>query len=183
MKTCSKCKNEKPESQFYGNRLTKDGLGSWCVDCSKDWANQQVLIYPEKKRIWSRKAVRSWEKKNPEKVRQMRKKRNQKLSVRLRIGLQSRIWYALKGLAKSGRTKELLGCPIPWLEVHLESQFRDEMSWSNYGKVWHVDHIRPCASFDLTRADHQHWCFHWTNLQPLLVKENLEKGAKYSGAQ
>jgi hypothetical protein len=49
------------------------------------------------------------------------------------------------------------------------------MSWSNYGK-WHVDHIKSCASFDLSKEDEQRKCFHYTNLQPLWAEENLSKG-------
>ncbi len=53
------------------------------------------------------------------------------------------------------------------------------MTWENYGPVWHVDHIRPCAKFDLTDHDQQRACFHWTNLQPLFAKDNLQKNAKF----
>ena len=60
----------------------------------------------------------------------------------------------------------------------LESKFRDGMTWENYGPFWHVDHIRPWASFDLSDPSQQKLCFHWTNLQPLLATENLAKGVK-----
>jgi len=53
------------------------------------------------------------------------------------------------------------------------------MSWDNYGSYWHIDHIRPCASFDLTDPEQQKDCFDFTNLQPLEAKENIRKGAKY----
>jgi hypothetical protein len=51
------------------------------------------------------------------------------------------------------------------------------MNWQNYGQ-WHIDHIRPCASFDLKDPIEQAKCFNYTNLQPLWAKENLSKGAK-----
>jgi hypothetical protein len=50
------------------------------------------------------------------------------------------------------------------------------MSWENAGSVWHIDHIRPVASFDLLDLDQQKLCFHYSNLQPLLAAENLAKG-------
>jgi hypothetical protein len=49
------------------------------------------------------------------------------------------------------------------------------MSWENYGKVWEIDHIMPCAIFDLTKADHQKRCFHFSNTQPLLIHVNRSK--------
>lgn len=56
------------------------------------------------------------------------------------------------------------------------------MSWANYGfHGWHVDHIRPCDSFDLTDSKQQEQCFHYTNLQPLWSIENWSKGTKIKG--
>ena len=75
----------------------------------------------------------------------------------------------------------LLGCTHDQLVQHLESQFLPGMSWNNYGD-WHVDHIRPCASFDLLDPEQQARCFHYTNLQPLWAKDNISKGAKYEPA-
>jgi len=51
------------------------------------------------------------------------------------------------------------------------------MNWSNYGK-WHIDHIKSCASFDLSKKSEQKKCFHYTNLQPLWAEENIKKGGK-----
>ena len=77
-------------------------------------------------------------------------------------------------------TKILVGTTIKKLIKHLESQFIDGMSWDNYGlHGWHIDHIKPCASFDLTCEDQQKECFHYTNLQPLWAEDNLKKGDRY----
>ena len=65
------------------------------------------------------------------------------------------------------------------LKLHLENQFVDGMNWNNYGKNgWHIDHIKPCASFDLTDPKQQKICFHYTNLQPLWAIDNLIKHSK-----
>jgi desulfoferrodoxin (superoxide reductase-like protein) len=61
----------------------------------------------------------------------------------------------------------------------LEKQFKLGMNWDNYGRSgWHIDHIKPCASFDLTKKEEQLKCFHYTNLQPLWARENLIKSDK-----
>jgi hypothetical protein len=77
---------------------------------------------------------------------------------------------------KSDTAVKLLGCDIQWLVAWLEIQFQPGMTWANYGPIWHVDHKRPCASFDLSDPKQQRLCFHWTNLQPLFGFENLSKG-------
>lgn len=102
------------------------------------------------------------------------------IDFRILHGLRSRIWDAIRRNYKSARTIELLGCSIADLKNYLNKQFSSSMSWDNYGK-WHIDHIKPCASFDLSKPEEQHKCFHYTNLQPLWAKDNLSKGKKYQG--
>jgi hypothetical protein len=72
---------------------------------------------------------------------------------------------------------KLIGCNIEQLKQHLQNQFKLGMSWDNHGK-WHIDHIRPCASFDLSKPEEQRKCFHYTNLQPLWAEENISKKDK-----
>ena len=90
--------------------------------------------------------------------------------------LRVRLYKALKeqGGHKAQRTIELLGCTIPELKQHLEAKFHQGMTWDNHGE-WHIDHIRPCAVFDLTIPKQQQQCFHYTNLQPLWAEDNLQK--------
>ena len=86
----------------------------------------------------------------------------------------------MAGTSKSAATLELLGCSVEELKKHLENQFIKGMTWNNYGlHGWHIDHIKPCASFDLTKEEEQRKCFHYTNLQPLWAKDNLSKSNKY----
>lgn len=99
------------------------------------------------------------------------------IQYRLMVSQRSRVRSALKGRgAKSSRTIILIGCSVEYLRQHLEAQFSDGMTWDNHGD-WHIDHIKPCASFDLTNADQQRECFNYTNLQPLWAEDNLSKGA------
>ena len=92
--------------------------------------------------------------------------------------LRARIHKKLK-TRKKANTLDLCGTTIGTIMNHLESQFRDGMTWENQGyKGWHIDHIQPCSSFDLTDSKHQKKCFHYTNLQPLWWWENLNKSNK-----
>jgi len=98
-----------------------------------------------------------------------------KLINRVRV----RTLRALKGIYKAKPTIKLLGCSVLFLKSYLEHQFTKDMNWNNYGIFgWHIDHIKPCFSFDLSKESEQKKCFHYTNLQPLWAKDNLSKGKK-----
>lgn len=101
---------------------------------------------------------------------------------RIKCALRLRIWKTCKrvGALKSDRTEALIGCSIPHFRAHIESKFKVGMTWDNYGQ-WHIDHVRPCASFDLTSPDQQRECFHFSNLQPLWAQDNRSKHARYGG--
>lgn len=117
-----------------------------------------------------------WGKRNPKKLLEYGRKQGAKLNYRLSQRLRSRIILALKKQWKSGHTLELLGCPIWSFKIHLESLWEPGMNWDNYGRDgWHIDHIIPCALFDLSKAEHQRRCFHFSNLQPMWATENHRK--------
>lgn len=101
------------------------------------------------------------------------------LNYHIMMCLRSAMTQAVRlyGHGKRGRSTTLLGCPIEHVIKHLESQFVPGMSWDNHGE-WHIDHRRPCASFDLTDPAQQRECFHFSNLQPLWKAENISKGAR-----
>jgi hypothetical protein len=79
------------------------------------------------------------------------------------------------GLAKKDKTEELIGCSYSFLRGHVEKQFRDGMTWDDPSS-FHIDHIRPICSFDLTDPEQLKAAFHWSNVQPLTPEENLRKG-------
>ena len=89
-------------------------------------------------------------------------------------------WIARPGHNKTCPTAELVGASWSVVRAHIEAQFRPGMSWDNWAMDgWHLDHIRPCDSFDLSDPEQQKQCFHYTNLQPLWAEENLSKGARW----
>ena len=117
-------------------------------------------------------------KKNWERVKN---KRQQNPHLRTISNLRRRMVLAIKenGGYKSDKTFDLISCKPEFLKKYLESKFTEGMSWETHGlKGWHIDHIIPCAAFDLTNVEEQKKCFHYTNLQPLWWNENLSKGNK-----
>lgn len=134
----------------------------------------------------AKKAVKKWRGRNKTQVRLTRNQwhRDQvqnNLAYKIEKNLRSRVSKAVKnmGAKKSAPTLGLVGCAPSFLVAHLEANFQSGMTWENHGPVWHIDHIKPCAKFDLTDPEQQKVCFHWTNLQPLFAIENLQKGDKY----
>ena len=137
-------------------------------------------------------AARRWRESNVDAVRHYhranRNRRNARLKerrcvdplFRLISNMRSRLSQAIKAqdASKSAHTFELVGCTYGELWAHLEKQLQPGMVWGNYGK-WHVDHIRPCASFDLKDIEQQRQCFHFSNLQPLWARDNESKNDKY----
>lgn len=81
-----------------------------------------------------------------------------------------------KSLRKRSGKLDFLGCSLEDFRKYLEAKFKPGMNWSNYKwNGWHVDHIKPIASFDLTNEEDFKKCFHHTNLQPLWANENFRK--------
>jgi len=94
--------------------------------------------------------------------------------------MRNSLKHALKNNPKSGSTLVLLGCSIADLKTKLEGMFAFGMDWDNHGNAgWHIDHIRPLASFDLSDPAQQRIAFHHANLQPLWAKDNMSKGCRW----
>lgn len=159
------------------------------------WENNTQKIYT---------AQQSWRKNNPEKVKisQARadKKRNARPDVKearrarrkaqypfrtpeqkFEVYLRTRVYNAMKGNWRSGSAVRDLGCSIIELKAHIESLFEPGMSWENWGQgagKWHVDHVQPLASFDLSNPEEFLKAVNWKNLQPLWSHHNLSKAGK-----
>lgn len=139
---------------------------------------EEVLKYQE----LTKKHKQEYDKKykilnrNKRNVYEINRRKND-LKYKILCNLRTRINSALKRNSKKGKTLELLGCDITFLRTYLKNLFAEDMSWNNYGK-WEIDHIIPCSFFNLSKQAEQQKCFHYTNLQPLWKKDNLEKRDK-----
>tara|TARA_B100001996_G_scaffold35284_2_gene26301 strand:- start:2 stop:835 length:834 start_codon:yes stop_codon:yes gene_type:complete len=98
------------------------------------------------------------------------------IQYKLAYRLRGRMRDAVKGNYKSGSAVDDLGCTIEEFKDHIESQFKEGMTWDNWTHDgWHLDHKKQLSKFDLTDRKQFKEAAHYSNLQPLWWWENLEK--------
>jgi len=159
MKKCFKCNTIKPETDFHKNKSKKDGLASQCKICKKETDRRWIV---------NNRNVRNEYRLN---------KRNTDPLYKIKCNLRNRIFKAFRNarLNKTKKTSELLQTDYKTYKEHIEKQFKEVMTWENYGD-WHIDHIIPLASANTEEELIK--LFHYTNTQPLWAEENIKKAAK-----
>jgi len=172
-KACTICSVTKPFSEFYKNSKMKDGYHSYCKECLKSYSltwgreNRKTLLSYQRK--YQRKAYHTKWKLNPR--------------FRLDQSFSTQIRSSLKGTKNGRRWETLVGYTLDDLMRWLEKKFTSEMNWSNYGLVWHVDHITPKSWFSYSSTSDPEFleCWKLSNLQPMMGQTNVMKGNKYVG--
>jgi len=167
-------------------------------DKERYWNRRDSQLLQKKERYKKDKTIilkrsKEWRENNKEhlkKYKQKNKRRDVDRQIeryktepnfRLRMLLRRRIADCImrRKMSRIYPSMELLGTDIDTAREHIEKQFKEGMTWDNHGHYgWHIDHIIPCSSFDLTDPEQQKKCFHYTNLQPLRWRENISKGNK-----
>lgn len=161
------------------------------VKKDRTWANHPVVQnWNSMKKYYAdpeahNKRCREYVKNNRDKVNAYMRKYTPKYfkenpSAKIAQNLRVRLINALKAqLAGKQVSATDCGCSMDFLVKYLEQRFEPGMTWDNYGLYgWHIDHIKPCASFDLTKKSEQKKCCHYTNLQPMWAEDNIRKSDK-----
>jgi hypothetical protein len=207
-KKCTVCLKNKKLTSFYKKKGGKFGLDAKCKSCVSLYHKQHfqknktsilqsrskyMNEYRKNNKNYTSKYNKNYYEKNKKEIlrhkasleyRKLqreyeRNKYQNNLSYRILSSLRSRLRLAVKNNIKQEKTKELIGCDIEYLKTYLANKFQEGMTWENYGKYgWHIDHIIPCSSFDMSDPEQQRKCFHYTNLQPLWAKDNISKSDK-----
>jgi hypothetical protein len=191
--TCRQCGTNHPDTAEYFYRA-RYGRGQ-----CKEYKRQHRRANAEKERERNRIASAEWRAKNPERWRELRRRyyaqnrkkvmaatyqytcarRKRDPNYDLAIVLRQRLCRAVRGGYKAGSAVADLGCSIDALKSYLESKFLPGMTWENRGRDgWHIDHVRPLASFDLSDPVQFRAAVHFTNLQPLWAIDNIRKADK-----
>jgi len=108
-----------------------------------------------------------------------RDKRKNDIQFKIKKNLRGRIYDALHGKIKPGSAIKDLGCSLKFFKNYIESLWRKNMSWDNWGKEeenWSIDHIKPLSKIDLTDREQFLMACHYTNLQPMWHIDNMKKG-------
>ena len=162
-KRCTKCEIEKSFSDFYPNVRTSDGKQSQCRNCS----NEQSLQWKQNNSEIVKKYGRQYQK----------ERRANDINFKLANNLRNRLRKALlkQVASKNDTTEELLGNSYSEFKNYIEFLMTDDMDWLNI----HLDHVRPLSSFNLKDIEQLKEASHYSNIQPLLAKDNLTKGDRY----
>jgi|FLOH01.1.fsa_nt_gi hypothetical protein len=194
MKQCKKCNQIKPLTEYCARKGEIDGKHRYCKLClnsnfktyyhtSGRKNNEYYKTYRKENKEYFNNYSHNHYHTNKELYREWERERYAtNLPFRIKKLVAARIHEALKTyqILKNDRTIEYLGCSIGDYCNYLELKFDDKMNWDNQGNYWHIDHIKPIASFDLNNEEELYKCFHYTNTQPMEAFENRLKSDKYS---
>jgi hypothetical protein len=188
MKNCISCNQYKELTEFTKRSSRKDGLDYYCKSCSAKKSKayrekHKESLKERKKKDYEKNKERyskyksEWKRKNRERINEKNRTYFKENPIQQFLNsFRGRIRKVLSKTADGRqRSSDHLGCSTDTLRAHIESQFKNGMSWDNYGK-WHIDHIIPlyCAE----NEDEIFTLCHYTNLQPLWWDQNLTKGTK-----
>jgi hypothetical protein len=121
-----------------------------------------------------RAKIRNW---HNEKYR-----KSPEFALALRVRCRIRGWLLKGGIKKECRTEALVGCNFKFLREYIEKQFSRGMSWDRPDS-FHLDHIVPLSSFELTDPEQLRVACNWQNLRPMRPISNLRKGGRVTEPQ
>lgn len=157
---------EKRYRNNIGEESYKNKITNW-KNKNKDYLDKQYKEWKDKNIDSQRKYHRDYQK----------YKRDNNPYFRLSCNVKGGIYNCLKGRKNNKKWTTFVDFTLDQLIAHLEANFDKNMTWDNYGKYWHVDHIKPLSRFDLEIEFKKAWDLN--NLQPLEAIENIKKGNKY----
>lgn len=176
-KICSKCDEELPKSSF------RKGRGE-CLVCEQKAGRKyrQSDIGKAKSKAWTTGnqdrmtyLQASWYQKNKSKINAKYRERYATDSeFRLKYNIKTRTNEALKQPETNKKIKHV-DCTRTQLKEWLKFCFNENMTMENHGDYWHMDHVIPINTFDLTDEEQVKICFNWRNIMPLKGSDNMSK--------
>lgn len=207
MKTCNKCEIKKSFDNFAKDASHKDGRHSVCKVCKNTYdglfrkingekikQNKKIEYLEHKEKYLNRakehyfsnrkeklEYIKKYKKNNKNKYLGYRQKERSTPQGKLNHNIGNGIRSMLRGNKNKQHWENIVGYTVEQLKEHLEKQFKQGMTWGNYGLYgWHVDHIIPKISFIYNSYKEPQFkeCWSLDNLQPLWAEDNLKKASK-----
>ena len=211
-KVCPVCKLIKKDLDYHTDNKRSDRLAWACKECARERRKEHyrnnkektLLInekykrkMPDSVRIKCAESQRNYNKTEKSKILKLQYSRSERgkrkhsfyLKQRMKIpkwhlnsNFLSSIYQSIKGNRNGRRWEFLVDYTLTDLQGHLEKQFKEGMTWDNYGE-WQIDHIIPVSAFNFTKPEHIDFkrCWALKNLQPMWAKENQKKYNKING--
>ena len=166
-KTCSVCNETKCIDNFFEAKC-KGTIRAACKECTSKLRKENYQNNRE-----------NVIKKNTE---YMNNRKKSDPAYKLERNLRCRLYHAFKNADafKRQRTMIYVDCTPKFFKAWMQFQFDSQMTFENHGTYWDIDHVKPCASFDLSDDNEARKCFHWSNCRPLNSQKNREKSDKYN---
>lgn len=212
-KSCRECISINGQTRYDQKSEEIKNKAAIYRNLNRKTINNKAAAYNEKKETkvrsakWRqdnkkhlRKKEREWRLKNPEKhkeiARKKSKKQRQKLSYKIKAHVSRQVNFALHraGKSKQGNSVlKFLSYTIQELKEHLQKQFEPWMTWNNYGIyknstwdesdqstwTWSIDHIIPQSTLPYVSMTDDNFkkCWALDNLRPLSTKQNTFDGS------
>lgn len=160
-KICCCCRKELPILNYYKSTRHLDGYFSYCKFCHEN----------KLKNVGFNEKI----KRTPTYMQTYWKEKLKNVQYRMKQNIKRYISKRLINLKKTHKTTKYIGCSIDFFIKWIEFRFTKDMDWNNYSSYWELDHVLPCASFNLSDEENVLICFNWKNYQPLHKDENRKK--------
>ena len=201
VKKCTKCYETKDKVYF----INKCGMCKPCRSVHRKQYREQNIEkfvekdkqHYEKNKYKKKEQFSEYYKKNKEKIKEQRKvyrnnnpeqhKKYQREYYHSNINRRLNLVYRnrVRREIKSGKKYlEYLGCSIEHLKLWFEFNFElDGFTWDNYNVLWEIDHVIPCAKFDMQEQENIKKCFNWRNTKPETKSFNKKKNSNIISKQ
>ena len=197
IKECCKCFEDKLNEEFYRDKKSSDGRQSYCIACKKQYNGDHCEKrkkymkqwykdhHDEKKQDYKqyrdehREEMKQYQANHHEERRQWWKNRyNNNPSFKKSENLSRQLTNCLRKKQQKSKLENYLDCSLEVLYKWIEFQFDENMTWSNYGEYWQIDHILPRSHLNNCDEEEILACWNWRNLRPCTRQENCQKGKK-----
>lgn len=85
------------------------------------------------------------------------------------------LFFKDKGKNKTLSFTSVVDYTYEELKEHLTKNFREGMSWGNFGELWEIHHIKPQSMFNVEDVDDVKKCWKLNNMIPLWKTTEISK--------